>query len=291
MTPIHICIATWLAVSLSTTSAPAGPGPPAPSQIPDYGTYSWPLHGPVIRGFEPPPSPYEAGHRGIDIGAPFGTDVGASREGIVAFAGWVAGSLFVSIDHSDGVRTTYSWLSDVRVTKGQSVERRQLIGRSGHGHPDVPDPHLHFGARVGSNYIDPMLLLEGADVSGLIHLAPLMEGMMRASSLGDGHPPTRWLPSVGLRGWRAPTMGGLEPWRSRLTPRLLALIPSLDVDEEGGPRLRDRGWFPRRPHARAGPDVGESGVLAGAPGWPGPPGGGAGRQAPAAAEAGLAGSP
>ncbi|MGH2556058.1 MAG: M23 family metallopeptidase [Actinomycetota bacterium] len=130
MTPIHICITTALTLSLTATSAPAGSSPPVPRQVPDYGTYSWPLHGPVIRGFEAPPTPYEAGHRGIDIAAPFGTDVGASREGIVAFAGWVAGSLFVSIDHPDGVRTTYSWLSEALVTKGQAVQRKQLVGRS-----------------------------------------------------------------------------------------------------------------------------------------------------------------
>ena len=91
----------------------------------------------------------------------------------MAFAGWVAGALFISIDHPDGVRTTYSWLSETLVRKGQAVGRGESIGRSGHGHPDVPEPHLHFGARVGSDYIDPMLLLEGADASDLIHLAPL----------------------------------------------------------------------------------------------------------------------
>src|SRR5437773_11008570 len=37
---------------------------------PGYGTYAWPVVGPVIRGFEPPPNPYGPGHRGIDIGAP-----------------------------------------------------------------------------------------------------------------------------------------------------------------------------------------------------------------------------
>jgi murein DD-endopeptidase MepM/ murein hydrolase activator NlpD len=191
MTPIHICVAIASALSLSAASQPAGSGLPVPRQIPDYGTYSWPLHGPVIRGFEPPPTPYEAGHRGIDIAAPFGTEVGASREGVVAFAGWVAGSLFVSIDHPDGVRTTYSWLSEALVKKGQSVQQEQLIGRSGHGHLDLPETHLHFGARVGSMYIDPMLLLEGADVSGLIHLAPLVE-----EAIGDSPPPSDGSPLV-----------------------------------------------------------------------------------------------
>lgn len=175
MTPVRIFIAVAVALSGTLMGSPAGGVSAVPGQGPDYGSYSWPLRGRVIRGFEPPPDPYGAGHRGIDIAAPFGSNVSASREGVVAFAGWVAGALFISIDHPDGVRTTYSWLSEVLVRKGQTVTRGELIGHSGHGHPEIPEPHLHFGARVGSTYIDPMLLLEGADVSDLIHLAPLSD--------------------------------------------------------------------------------------------------------------------
>jgi murein DD-endopeptidase MepM/ murein hydrolase activator NlpD len=140
---------------------------------PAYHTYAWPVQGPVIRSFEPPTTPYSSGHRGIDIGVPFGTPLKAAGDGVVAFAGWVGGSLFISIDHPDGVRTTYSWLSAVSVKAGQHVSREQIIGATGHGHPEVAEPHLHFGARIGSTYIDPMLLLEGGSVAGLIHLAPL----------------------------------------------------------------------------------------------------------------------
>lgn len=198
MTPIHICIATAVALSLSARSVPPGAGFPLPGRIPEYGTYSWPLRGPVIRGFQPPPDPYGPGHRGIDIAAPLGTGVGAAREGVIAFAGRVGGSLFVSIDHPDGVRTTYSWLSEALVKKGDVVQRSQLIARSGQGHLDLPEAHLHFGARVGPQYIDPMLLLEGADVSGLIHLAPLLEGSMgTATSPSDGHPFHLWFPIRG----------------------------------------------------------------------------------------------
>jgi murein DD-endopeptidase MepM/ murein hydrolase activator NlpD len=114
----------------------------------------------------------------------------------VAFAGWVGGSLFVSIDHVDGVRTTYSWLSEVLVRKGQSVARGEPVARSGHGHQEVPEPHLHFGARMGSSYIDPMLLLEGADVSDLIHLAPLTEGP-EVRTLGPAAPRAIHLPVRG----------------------------------------------------------------------------------------------
>jgi murein DD-endopeptidase MepM/ murein hydrolase activator NlpD len=161
---------TALAVAIGISLAlPARPSSAAPA----YGTYAWPVVGPVIRGFEPPPDPFGAGHRGIDIGAPFGSPMVAAQDGTVAFAGWVGGSLFISIDHDDGVRTTYSWISAADVRKGDSVTRGQLIGETGQGHPGSVTPHLHFGARIGATYIDPMLLLEPGSVAGLIHLAPM----------------------------------------------------------------------------------------------------------------------
>lgn len=141
--------------------------PPAP------GSYAWPVLGPVLRPFEAPATPFGPGHRGIDIGASVGTPVRAAQGGVVAFAGAVAGSLFVSIDHADGVRTTYSWVSAVLVVPGQLVARGQVIARTGQGHPDSTASHLHFGARVGDVYLDPMLLLGPRSVVGLVHLAPL----------------------------------------------------------------------------------------------------------------------
>jgi hypothetical protein len=100
----------------------------------------------------------------------------------VAFAGWVAGSLFISIDHADGVRTTYSWLSASSVAAGDQVRAGKAIGATGSGHPGRTPPHLHFGARVGEVYIDPLLLLGGGSLVGLIHLAPLDGSLPAAAS-------------------------------------------------------------------------------------------------------------
>lgn len=152
-----------------TAARSAGQGVPA------AGTYAWPVEGPVIRGFDPPTQPYGSGHRGIDIETEPGTPVRAAQDGVVAFAGPVGGSLFVSVDHADGVRTTYSWLSSVAVHRGEAVPRGAILGSAGVGHPGVEPPHLHFGARVGDTYIDPMILLEPRSLVGLIHLAPLSE--------------------------------------------------------------------------------------------------------------------
>jgi murein DD-endopeptidase MepM/ murein hydrolase activator NlpD len=163
----------------SASPAALGPSPPAGS----LGTYAWPLHGAVVRRFEPPDSPYGSGHRGIDIAASAGTPVRASSGGMVAFAGTVAGSRHVSIDHPDGIRTTYSFLSAVGVRAGDTVVRGSVIGASGSGHPGSESHHLHFGARLAGEYIDPMLLLERGSLVGLVHLAPIH------TPGGSGDPP------------------------------------------------------------------------------------------------------
>jgi len=160
-------------VGPSAAEGPGGGAVGASAAAPAYGTYAWPVRGRVMRAFEPPESTFGPGHRGIDIEAPLGTRVGAASTGVVAFAGPVAGSLFVSIDHPDGVRTTYSWLSEIAVRRGDHVERGATVGATGSGHAGVSPPHLHFGARIGDTYIDPMLLLERGSLVGLVHLAPL----------------------------------------------------------------------------------------------------------------------
>jgi murein DD-endopeptidase MepM/ murein hydrolase activator NlpD len=93
----------------------------------------------------------------------------------VSFAGQVGGSLFVSIDHPGGLRSTYSFLSAVLVKKGQAVTQGDLIARSGLGHVGQDPPHLHFGIRSGDQYLDPEpMLLESMrrNLWRIIHLAP-----------------------------------------------------------------------------------------------------------------------
>jgi murein DD-endopeptidase MepM/ murein hydrolase activator NlpD len=134
-----------------------------------------PIHGPISRHFEQPPTPYSAGHRGIDFAAPVGTTVVAAAPGTVAFAGPVGGSISVSIDHAGGLRTTYSFLSAALVKKGQLVSQGQPIARSGPGAAGE-DPNLHFGLRSGTNYLDPepyLLASIRRNIWRVIWLAPV----------------------------------------------------------------------------------------------------------------------
>lgn len=113
----------------------------------------------VTRPFQPPPQPWLPGHRGVDLAGVPDEVVLAAGAGVVAFAGTVAGTGVVSIDHPGGLRTTYEPVSPT-VHKGQSVGVGQPIGTLRAGHPGCPvTACLHWGLRHGSDYLDPLALL------------------------------------------------------------------------------------------------------------------------------------
>src|SRR3954452_19615562 len=135
----------------------------APSPAPDRGVlWSPPMDGDltVTRPFDPPPHPFAAGHRGADLrGTPW-TPVLAAGNGVVVFAGWVAGRPVVSIDHPGGLRTTYEPVAS-SVAAGQTVARGSPIGTLAAGHGGCPvEACLHWGLRRGETYLDPLSLLQ-----------------------------------------------------------------------------------------------------------------------------------
>lgn len=151
-------IATFLGPSASSAAGAAGPAERAP--VPAAG-FGWPLDGSpaVVRLFDPPPRPWLAGHRGVDLAAPPGAAVRAAGAGVVAFAGTVAGRGVVSVDHPNGLRTTYEPV-DVAVAAGAVVERGSELGVLAAGHAGCPAAAcLHWGLRRGDVYLDPLMLL------------------------------------------------------------------------------------------------------------------------------------
>lgn len=154
-----------LAVSSATTASvvPATVGPD---------DWTWPVVGPVINPFDPPSTPFGAGHRGIDIATEVGTVVVAPEAATVSFAGKVGGHLFVTLDHGGGLESTYSWLSAILVHKHDVVARGQAIARSGVGHPGSSIPHLHLGVKLNDVYQDPLAYLGEISLSSFIRLAP-----------------------------------------------------------------------------------------------------------------------
>lgn len=133
--------------------------------------YDWPTGGPaeVVEPFRPPPVPWGPGHRGVDLAAPAGSQVLSAADGVVAFAGVVAGRPVVSVDHADGIRTTYEPVEAV-VGAGEVVSRGQVLGTLLPGHRADGVEVLHWGARTGKRgYIDPLRLLRPV----VIRLKPL----------------------------------------------------------------------------------------------------------------------
>jgi murein DD-endopeptidase MepM/ murein hydrolase activator NlpD len=123
--------------------------------------WGWPVPPPirVVAPFRAPPTPYAAGHRGIDIAAERGADVVAPAAGVVSFAGPVAGRGVVAIDHGDGVVSAIEPVEAV-VSAGTRVAAGDVIGTvSSGGHCD--GRCVHFGVRVHGEYVSPFLFLGG----------------------------------------------------------------------------------------------------------------------------------
>lgn len=138
-------------------AAAAGPPPgQAPSDSGDPGErvlYSPPVDAAVAEPFQAPATPYGPGNRGIDYAVAAGTVVRAAADGTVVFAGQVAGELYVTLRHADGIRTSYSYLAVVEVTAGERVVRGQRLG--------ITTDRFQVGARIGATYLDPASLWAG----------------------------------------------------------------------------------------------------------------------------------
>lgn len=122
--------------------------------------------------FRAPAHRYGPGHRGVDLGAGLDSPVLAARAGTVVFAGPVAGSGVVSVQHDDGLRTTYGPVHPL-VAAGRTVATGQVIALLDAGHPGCPTAAcLHWGVRRGPvEYLDPLVLLRPPHVR-LLPLPP-----------------------------------------------------------------------------------------------------------------------
>lgn len=129
-----------VALCVLTTAGPAGAAELAP-----------PVAGPLLTPFDVP-TPYGAGHRGVDLAAPVGTPVRAAAPGVVMFAGRVVDAVWVTVDHGT-LRTTTGPMGSVVVRRGAVVDRGTVLGTSGRAHGR---PALHWSARRGDQYVDPL---------------------------------------------------------------------------------------------------------------------------------------
>lgn len=153
---------------------------------PAGGAASWiaPLPEPltVTRAFDPPDNPYGAGHRGVDLAGIPGQEVRAAGAGTVVYAGPLAGRGVVSVQHADGLRTTYEPVL-ASVAAGVAVSLGQVIGTLEAGHAGCPvSGCLHWGLKRDEAYLDPMLLLD----QGPVRLLPRYGGGRADAGIDPG---------------------------------------------------------------------------------------------------------
>lgn len=120
--------------------------------------YVWPVHGRITsyfgrRNLGMGTSNF---HRGIDVAAPTGTAIVASRSGTVSFAGW-SGSYgyLVRVRHQGGDETWYAHQSQILVSVGEYVRQNDVIGRVGSTGLST-GPHIHFEIRRNGAALDPL---------------------------------------------------------------------------------------------------------------------------------------
>lgn len=108
------------------------------------------------RRFHPILGVYRA-HQGIDFGAPTGTPVAATADGVVVTAGYDNGyGNHVVLRHHGGYSTLYAHLSRIEtgVRPGVAIKEGQRIGYVG-ATGLATGPHLHYELRLNGRHLNP----------------------------------------------------------------------------------------------------------------------------------------
>ncbi|WP_169814072.1 murein hydrolase activator EnvC family protein [Actinomadura kijaniata] len=166
------------------------------------GEWRWPLTPvpEVLRAFSPPPAPWLAGHRGVDLAARPGQAVLAAGPGRVSYAGRLAGRGVVAITHGV-LRTTYLPVRP-SVKRGSMIASGARIGVVEGTPRHCAASCLHWGLLDASGYRDPLAL-----VRPQVRLLPRWPGS-RARPSAEKAPPEPPL-RLGLRDASTATGGAL----------------------------------------------------------------------------------
>ena len=149
--------------------------------------YQPPVDAPVTDPFRPPSTPYGPGNRGIEYATVPGTRVHAAADGVVVFAGPVAGGLHVTVLHRDGVRTTYSFLAAIRVSRGEDLRVGDVVG--------IAASMLHVGAGPRRHVHRPGVTVGPTGRAAYVHLARRLSARSPGTmdrGRGAGRPSEWW---------------------------------------------------------------------------------------------------
>lgn len=99
-------------------------------------------------------------HNGEDIGAPTGTDVAATNDGVVRLTvDHIFSGKGIFLDHGLGFYSMYFHLSEVLVKEGETVKAGQIIGKVG-ATGRATGSHLHWGVKLNGARVNPYALLD-----------------------------------------------------------------------------------------------------------------------------------
>jgi len=95
-------------------------------------------------------------HLGVDLASLVASPVPAGNTGRVILAEFMGiyGNVVV-LDHGFGVHSLYSHLSEIHVHNGETVQREQIIGKTGATGMAGGD-HLHFGMLISGQEVQPI---------------------------------------------------------------------------------------------------------------------------------------
>ncbi len=98
-------------------------------------------------------------HFGLDLDGSTGDEIRAANDGRVVMVRdcYTSGNT-VLVEHGGGLITSYFHMSKFLVKPGQEVKRGELLGLVGKT-GRVTGPHLHFGAHIGTMWVNPQALL------------------------------------------------------------------------------------------------------------------------------------
>ena len=112
----------------------------------------------ITSGYGVRKDPYtkrKAFHKGIDLGAAWGSNILSTASGIITYVGrYGSYGNSVFIDHGYGIQTKYAHLSKILVKKGEKVDLGQIIGKIGNSGRST-GKHLHYEIKVNKKSRNP----------------------------------------------------------------------------------------------------------------------------------------
>jgi murein DD-endopeptidase MepM/ murein hydrolase activator NlpD len=127
-----------------------------------------------MRDLDTPAKPWLSGHRGVDLeAAQVGAPLISPAAGTVSFVGTVVDRPVITIDHGNGLRSSFEPVTS-SLAAGSAVAEGDVLGQVQAGHCGPAPPCLHWGVRRGEDYVNPLAFV--MDLRPSVLLQPIDVG-------------------------------------------------------------------------------------------------------------------